>query len=120
MDDGHVLGGATMSDLLEFSSDEDGAILVEVTDAPGQGPATRGRLGSAVIEAGEDFEKVLGKLRPLVRGMVSAFADAAHGPDEVEVAFAVKISADSNVIIARAGGEANFSITLRWSGAGPG
>ena len=40
---------------------------------------------------------------------------AADWPDEVEVEFAVKISADSNVIIARVGGEANFRIALRWA-----
>jgi Trypsin-co-occurring domain 1 len=35
--------------------------------------------------------------------------------DVEEVEFAVKNSADSKVIIARAAGEANFRIVLRWS-----
>jgi hypothetical protein len=51
----------------------------------------------------------------MVKGIVSELRAAADWPDEVEVEFAVKISADSNVIIARAGGEANFRILLRWS-----
>ena len=34
--------------------------------------------------------------------------------DEVDVEFAVEISADSNLVMARAGGEANFRIALRW------
>jgi hypothetical protein len=39
----------------------------------------------------------------------------AEWPGEVEVEFRVKLSADSNVIFARAGGEANFRIALKWS-----
>jgi hypothetical protein len=37
----------------------------------------------------------------------------------VEVKFGVKLSADSHVIIARAGGDANFRIALRWARKGP-
>ena len=59
---------------------------------------------------------MLGRLGPAMRGIVLQLRAAAEWPDEVEVEFAVKVSADSNVIIARAGGEANFRIALRWSG----
>lgn len=70
----------------------------------------------AVVEAGASLEQVLGRLGPAMRGIVSQLREAAEWPDEVEVEFAVKVSADSNVIIARAGGEANFRIALKWSG----
>jgi Trypsin-co-occurring domain 1 len=39
----------------------------------------------------------------------------ADWPDEVNIEFAVKLSADANVIIARTGAEANFTISLRWT-----
>jgi hypothetical protein len=101
---------------LEFRSEEGGAVLVEVAE-PERGPVMRGGIpGASVVEAGESLEGVLGKLGPMVKGIVSELRAAADWPDEVEVEFAVKISADSNVIIARAGGEANFRILLRWSG----
>jgi hypothetical protein len=74
-----------------------------------------GRTGAAVVEAGESLDHVVGRLGPAIKGIVSELREAADWPDEVEVEFAVKISADSNVIIARAGGEANFRIALRWS-----
>jgi Trypsin-co-occurring domain 1 len=51
-----------------------------------------------------------GQLGPVVKGIVSHVRTDADWPDEVEVEFAVKISADSTVIIARVGGEANFRI----------
>jgi NTP-dependent ternary system trypsin peptidase co-occuring protein len=46
---------------------------------------------------------------------VTKLRESADWPEQVEVEFAVKISADSNVIIARAGGEANFRVLMRWS-----
>ena len=49
-----------------------------------------------------------------MRGIMTQIREAAERPDEVEVEFGVKLSADSNVIIARAGGEANFRIALKW------
>ena len=105
-----------MSDLLRFESEGGGAVLVEVA-AAGGGPVTRGgRPGPGLIEdAGESLERVLGQLGPVVNGVVSQLRQAADWPDEVEVEFAVKISADSNVIIARAGGEANFRVALKWA-----
>ena len=48
-------------------------------------------------------------------GVVSELRSAADWPEQVEVEFAVKLSADANVIIARSGGEANFRVALRWS-----
>jgi Trypsin-co-occurring domain 1 len=104
-----------MAELVEFKSEQGGAILVEAAE-PAGGPVTRGGPGAAVVEAEESLDHVVGRLGPAVKGIVSELRGAADWPDEVEVEFAVKISADSNVIIARAGGEANFRISLKWAG----
>jgi hypothetical protein len=102
-----------MGELLEFKTEAGDSVLVEV-DEP-RGPVTRGgRAEGVVVEAAESLEHVLGRLGPVVRGIVAQLRAAADWPDEVEVEFGVKLSADSNVIIARAGGEANFRIALRW------
>jgi hypothetical protein len=71
-----------------------------------------------VIEAGRNLESVVGQIGPVISGMVSELRTSADWPDEVEIEFSVKISADSNVIIARAGGEANFRVALRWTDRG--
>jgi hypothetical protein len=103
-----------MSELLKFDSGDGGTVLVEVAEDP-RGPVTRGsRAQAAVVDAGESLEQVLGQLGPVVKGIVSQLRTAADWPDEVEIEFAVKVSADCNVIIARARGEANFPIALRW------
>jgi len=104
--------------LLELSVKDGGTVLVEVED-PMTGPVTRGgRAQSAVIDAGVSLEQVLGKLGPTLHSIVAQVREAADRPDQVEIEFAVKLSTDANVIIARAGGEANFRIALRWSHGG--
>jgi hypothetical protein len=103
-----------MPELLRFKNDAGEEILVEVATAPG--PATRGvRPVEAIVDAGESLDRLLSRLGPAVSGIVGDIRSRADCPDEVEVEFGVRLSADSNVIIARAGGEANFRITLRWS-----
>jgi len=104
-----------MSELLRFTSEDGAVVLVEAAEAPGGAVTRGGRAEAAVIEAGDSLERVLGRVGPVVKGIVSELRASAEWPDELEIEFAVKVSADSNVIIARAGGEANFRIALRWS-----
>jgi hypothetical protein len=106
-----------MTQLVEFDLREGGVVLVEVDGPPR--PVTRGgRSAELATQAGESLEQVLGRVGPAVRGVVSELRSGAEWPEEVEVEFAVKLSSDANVIIARAGGEANFRILLRWSHRG--
>jgi hypothetical protein len=103
-----------MTELLEFKTDQGDSVLVEVVER--EGPVTRGgRAAETVIEAGASLEQLLARLGPTVRGIVAQLRASADWPEEIEVEFGVKLSADSNVIIARAGGEANFRIALKWS-----
>jgi hypothetical protein len=88
--------------------------LVEVSDTSAGAVTRGGRTAEVVVEAGATLEQVLGRLGPAMRGIMTQIREAAERPDEVEVEFGVKLSADSNVIIARAGGEANFRIALKW------
>jgi hypothetical protein len=104
-----------MNELLKFTSEEGATVLVEVADDPRESVTRGGRAQTAVVEAGESLERVLGQLGPMVKGIVAELQATADWPDELEIEFAVKVSADANVIIARSGGEANFRICLRWS-----
>jgi Trypsin-co-occurring domain 1 len=104
-----------MRQLVEFGLQEGGMVLVEVDDATA-GAVTRGRRPAEIVtRAGASLEQVLGRVGPAVGGIVSELRSTADWPDEVEVEFAIKLSGDANVIIARSGGEANFRISLRWS-----
>ena len=108
------MGPLEMAQLVELDLEEGGSVLVEV-DAPVRGPVTRGGRGAEVVtKAGASLEQVMGRVGPAIKGIVSELRAAADWPDQVEVEFAVKLSTDANVIIARTGGEANFRIALRW------
>jgi hypothetical protein len=100
--------------LVQFDS-ESGPILVEV-EPTYTGPVTRGgRSEQAIAQAGASLESMLGRVGPAVKGIVAELREAADWPDEVEVEFAVKLSTDANVIIARTRGEANFRVALKWA-----
>lgn len=104
-----------MSDLLEFKSDQGSSILVEV-EADRGGRVTRGgRASETIIDAGSSLEQALAGLGPAIKGIVAQLRAAAEWPDEVGIEFAIKLSADANVIIARTGAEANFTVSLKWS-----
>jgi hypothetical protein len=106
-----------VSPLVELPLEAGGSILVEVDEVPFGGPVTRGGRSpaEAVTKAGETFEQVLGGLGPMLRGIFAHVRDAAAAPVEMEVEFAVKLSADANLIVARSGGEANFRVTVKWA-----
>jgi hypothetical protein len=105
-----------MNQLLELETDG-GSILVEAT-ALTPGHLSRGAGGArTVTKTGKRLERVLGDVGPAVRGLVAELRSALAAPDEVEVEFAITLSTDANVIIARGGDEANFRITARWKGA---
>jgi hypothetical protein len=104
-----------VSQLVKMDLANGGSVLVEVAD-DSSGRVTRGgRTDDLVASAGASLEHALDQLGPVVQGIVSRLREAADWPDEVAVEFAIKLSADANVIIARSGGEANFKISLHWT-----
>ena len=109
-----------MSQVVKMDLADGGSVLVEVADGAPDRPVTRGgRQEELVTSATASLDQALDGLGPVVKGVVSRLREAADWPDEVAVEFAIKLSADANVIIARAGGEANFKISLRWAGGQP-
>lgn len=112
-----------MSRYVEFRTDVGGSILVEVDDAevtaePGVEKAGLRDMaaGDAVARAQSSFEEAV---NAAVGRSVSALADAVGSlpltTTEVELAFALKATGEiGNLAIAKAGGEANFSVRLTW------
>ncbi len=104
-----------MSQLVKMDLADGGSVLVETSEVDG-GPVTRGgRTEDMVTSAGATLESALDQLGPVVKGVVSKLREASDWPDEVSVEFAIRLSADANVIIARSTAEANFRILLHWT-----
>ena len=90
-----------MSQLVRMGLANGEAILVEVSDDGAPGPVMRGgRASDLVTDASGTLEHALDQLGPVVNGVVTKLREAADWPDEVNVEFAIKLSADANVIIA--------------------
>lgn len=89
-------------------------VLVEVRE-PGEGLVSVGRRGQPPTDrAAASLDGMLSSVRPVAERFVARFRELPHPPDEITVDFGVSLSADADVVIASASGEANFSVSLTW------
>lgn len=103
-----------MKRLVEFPLEDGGTILVEV-DVPEEAGMVPAGLGEGVPEkARQSFEAALDKVRPAAQTIIKKLRSLHDPPDEVEVEFGLKMSADAGALIAAAGVEANYKVTLTW------
>jgi len=103
-----------MKQLVEFPLEDGGSILVEVEtpETAGMVPASRG--GEVVAKAQQTFEAALEKVRPAAGAIIAKLRALHDPPDEIEVEFGLKMSAEAGAIVAAAGVEANYKVTLTW------
>ena len=89
-----------------YQLDDSTTVTFEIEPSDGFRPAGPsqivGRVRDAVGPAIEAAREVLDKAKGLC-------------PDDVEVAFGIKVSGGAQWLVAKAAGEASFEITLRWS-----
>jgi Trypsin-co-occurring domain 1 len=106
-----------MTDLIQFELEDGSSVLIETEGIPAR-PVTRGgRATEMISKADETFEHALGRIVPTSAAMIQRFRGMATQPDEIEIEFGVKISAEAGAIIAKTSGEANFRIAVRWKRA---
>ena len=103
-----------MTQVVEVPLEDGGAILIEVAEVFNAPTVRGGRGGAAVPTVKEPLEEILAGLGPATRAILGAVRALADSPHEIEVEFAVKLTADARMMIARAGAEANFRIALKW------
>jgi hypothetical protein len=108
-----------MKRLVEFPSDSEVPILVEVEDVGLGGETRRGLSTSAVVERAQtSFEDALEKAKPMATGLVGklrAIGDAAgNSPDEVQVEFGIVLNAEAGAVLASASAGANYKVIMTW------
>lgn len=111
-----------MKEYVEFTT-EDGETFVAEVESVRESPKTSGRTSASRSEAGrtvdaarkasKTFEEALSALRPATDALKEHVR--ALQPDEVTVEFGIKLNATSGVVLASAGTEANFKVTLTWT-----
>lgn len=104
-----------MKRLVEFPLEDGNTVLMEVDSAPTAGSPTRG-LGAREIttKATQTFEDALEKIRPAAEAVITKLRDLSVPPEQIEVEFGIKLSADVSAYIASSSAEANFKVTLTW------
>ncbi|HEX8230521.1 MAG TPA: CU044_2847 family protein [Chloroflexia bacterium] len=103
--------------LVEFELEDGNTVLMEVDDAgPSGGPTYRSanRTNAVVEKAQVTYEQALDRVRPAAESIVERMRSLGDPPDEVEVQFGLKMSAEFGAFIASANAEVNYVIRLVW------
>lgn len=105
-----------MKRLIEFPLEDGGSVLVEVDEPEQPGmPVRAATSGSQVAEkAGQTFDAALDRIRPAATVIIQKLRSLHDPPDEVEVEFGLKMNAEAGAVVAAAGVEANYKVTLTW------
>jgi hypothetical protein len=105
-----------MAELAQFPLNGGGVLVVEVDAADGSSKRVmRGGSSEPVIAtATTTFESALQTVRCAAEGILHQLRSLAQPPDEVEVEFGIKMSAETGIIVAKGTTEANFRINLTW------
>lgn len=106
---------AHMKHLVEFPLEEGGNIIVEVDEPEQEGTVRAGR-GDTIVKAKETLEEAFNHVLPATKGIVEKLRSLGNKPDEIEISFGVKLSTTAGAVIASASAEANFEVTVRWTG----
>ncbi len=109
--------------------DDDVQILIEFADAPTTSAGSVGEVyrgGRARQAEPEDIEeksrvaldKAMGAIKSMARRVAetSSSLKAHEKPSQIEVEFALKLTSEAGVYIAKAGTEASFNVKLVWEG----
>ncbi len=100
-----------MNDLARFPLEGGGSVVVEVDHVPGTAPVSR---GSLIDDAKSSFEAALVNVREAAVSALGTFQSMSRKPDEVEIKFGVKLTAQAGAVIAKTGLDGNFEVKLKW------
>lgn len=104
-----------MKQLIEFSLEDGGSILVQVDAPEPEGGVVKAARGGEVLrKAVQTFEEALDKIRPAAGAIISKLRYLADPPDEIEVEFGLTLNAEAGAFVAAAGAEANYTVKLTW------
>ncbi len=107
-----------MKPLIQFPLDGDDFILVEVEELPtsevDEGLVANYPGQQVVVQAQTSFADAMDKIKPVAANIIGKVRELKDSPDEVEVKFGVKMTAEMGAIIASANVAGNYEITLKW------
>ena len=104
-----------MKRLIEFPLEDATSLIVEVDEPESTDPLVRAARPSEVVtRVQQTFEEALDKVKPAASIIIQKLRSLHDSPDEIEVEFGLKLTAEAGAVVASAGVEANYKITLKW------
>jgi hypothetical protein len=100
--------------LIEFPLEDGTSMAVEVDEPGTEGMVRAARPGEITEKATQTFEAALERLKPAAAAIISQLRGVSDPPEQIGVEFGVKLSAGAGAVIASAGAEANYKVTLTW------
>ncbi|MET9073355.1 CU044_2847 family protein [Streptomyces sp. NPDC004232] len=101
-----------MTELVRFQGPEGSELVVEVADdTPGLELISRREDG--IVEATRRIRESLESTLPTLRSVVDTAR--ALAPQEMEIDFGMKFTAEAGVVVARTAAEGHFAVRLRWT-----
>jgi inner membrane protein involved in colicin E2 resistance len=105
----------TAMPLVEFPVETGGTLLVMVTDQRSVGPTMRGGFGQqAIDQADRTFERALGTIGTVARGVLGQLQGLAVRPEEITVEFGIELTGKTNSVLVAAGASAQLKVGLTW------
>jgi hypothetical protein len=103
-----------MKRLVDFPLEDGSNILVEIEETD-QGGLVKASLSETIVKAQQTLEKSMEKVKPAAQYIIQQIRGLHDAPDEVQVSFGLKLSADAGAVLASASAEANYTVTLKWA-----
>ena len=104
-----------MTRLIEVPFEDGSSIVVEVDEPEQAGGVVKvARPGEIAGKASQTFEAALDKLKPVAAAVITKLRSLRDSPDEIELEFGLKLSAEAGIFVASVGGEAHYKLTLKW------
>jgi hypothetical protein len=102
-----------VAELMRWELDDGDEVLVEIAqDAPEISPVSRA--GDLIESAGTSLGSALGHVRNAATVVLGQFRSMAECPDEVQVEFGVRLTAEAGAVIAKTSVDGHLNVTLKW------
>jgi hypothetical protein len=104
-----------MKQMVKYNLKDGSSFYVEV-DVPDSGAVTRAGRKDLPAEANVIFEDAIDKVKPMATAIIKSMRSITDPSPDIEISFGLKLTATAGAVVASAGAEANYSLTLKWPG----
>jgi hypothetical protein len=101
-----------------MGDDSGDTVLVEVDEPAEEGSGEEKAAFKSwrkPVDASQTLDEALDSVAPAAGALVSKLRALVDPPDETTVAFGVKLTASAGAVLASAGVEANYTVTMKWT-----